>query len=138
HSKPARCKKCTTGGIPDAWFLAAYHRFLRVRFPCGIYRIASPFVHFRQGSRHVVLWQADFGSRARRLGHRLCRPVQHPWLFDLGLARERISEKGHAGTALRLARAGIRDVSRFASVMDLSATVLGFARVPLAWHRSAD
>ena len=100
-ANPQGAKDALQEAFQTLRLLATDHWVLRVRFSRDIYRIASPLVHFRQGGRHVVLWHADFGPRARRLGHRPCRPVQHRRLFDLGLAREPISEKGHAGVALR-------------------------------------
>ena len=47
-------------------------------------------------------------ARARRLGDRPRRPVQHRRLAALGLARRPISEEGHAGAALRPARGRLR------------------------------
>jgi hypothetical protein len=125
-------------GVCDPGVLAADGRLFCVRLSRLVHRAASARLHLRQGGRHVGFRPAGFGSRARRLGGWIGRPVQSREIAHLGLARQPISQEGHAGAALCTASASIRDVSRSAIVIALGAGICRLARLSVARHRAAD
>ena len=87
-------------GLRQPQLLAPHLRLLRLRLPRRLRRPAPAGLHLRQGRRHDGARHHGVAARARRLGDRARRPVQHRRLADVGLARRPAQAQGHAGAAL--------------------------------------
>ena len=130
-------KDALAGGISNPGLLAAHNRLFRLRLSCSIHRAASSVLHFRPRGEPVTVRASGFRSRARWLGDRTRRFVQHLWLAPLGMAGRAACAQGHAGAALCSARARLPAVPGSAADLVFRACLRGIAGLSVARNCSA-